>query len=159
MSGISHADDLGASGVDAETNKRDKNSTYLVSDEVAASLTSKMCGVLHSSHLSSERLEQILLQTFDISEDAPDYKFSAAQFWNANSHKVICSSPTGKYPEQHIFKRAISMKLQEIVLTDFFLDDENNFPIDVNVIQIHPNGSKKTLLDYLNYEIDTALSR
>jgi len=75
------------------------------------------------------------------------------------SHKVICSSPTGKYPEQHIFKRAISMKLQEIVLTDFFLDDENNFPIDVNVIQIHPNGSKKTLLDYLNYEIDTALSR
>lgn len=81
-----------------------------------------------------------------------------AQLWNLYSEKVICGSATGKYPDQHIFKRSIAMRVHVTVLTDYFLDDENVFPIDVNAIQIHPNGQRKTLLDFVNHIVDTPRS-
>lgn len=47
-------------------------------------------------------------------------------------------------------KRVVSLGMYETILYDFFLYDEEEYPINVNTVEILPNGEKETLLDYIN---------
>jgi len=59
-------------------------------------------------------------------------------------------SSGGTYVSQHFFKRAIRLNLHKAALLDYFLEDASKFPINVNALEVYPDGTKATVLDFLN---------
>jgi len=133
---------------------------YYPSESVGDDLASQLCGMISSSTASPKEAEAILLNNFNLSQDTPNYKHELAQLWNAHSHMVICLSPDNEYPIQHYFKRVVMAQMQEPLLKDYFFYDENEFPIDPNIIEKHPvSGNTTTLLDFLNSIIEGPQSK
>ncbi|MWV29200.1 hypothetical protein [Aurantiacibacter rhizosphaerae] len=99
---------------------------------------------------AAENLEETLLRFSSISRISPNYKLQLANFWNKHSESIICEANSGLFPRQHLFKRAIQMNVQDKVLVDYFLSDENKFPINMNVIEVLNDGEKSTILDYID---------
>lgn len=129
--------------------------SLVYSEIIAKDLTSQICSELNSFSISPDKIEAILLRKSGYKTSDVDYKLKVASFWNKYSEAVICDSPTGKYPTQHFYKRVIQMRLQEVVLTDYFFEDEDKFPINVNAVEINPlTKEKTTVLDFLNKIID-----
>tara|TARA_R110002096_G_scaffold153285_3_gene316978 strand:- start:585 stop:893 length:309 start_codon:yes stop_codon:yes gene_type:complete len=50
---------------------------------------------------------------------------------------------------QHFLKRIVDLGMYKSALYDFLLSDEDEYPIDVNSVEIY-NEKEETFLDYLN---------
>ena len=101
---------------------------------------------------AGEIIEKRFLKMFGIDKNDPNYKKLVAAVYNKYAACFICrDKPTSKTrnPEQFL-KRVVSLGMYETILYDFFLYDEEEYPINVNTIEILPNGEKETLLDYIN---------
>lgn len=132
------------------TPSQTKNNT----SESLKNLAIEICGNLESSKRSGDgiigqRIEDTIREHLHISQNSKDYKQKISNFLNKNSSSLICnfkSSNSRQY--QHFLKRAIHMKMHEILFYDFlFTFDEP--PLQFNAIEIH-NGTKETVLDYID---------
>ena len=85
---------------------------------------------------------------WDRSTDAYRIKFS--DFFNTHSSKFICRNDSHLFSDQHVFQRAIRLKIYGPVLTNLFLVDEGEYPIDVNVVTENHRGAQETLLDFVD---------
>lgn len=126
-----------------------------LSDRQVSSLASELCMAIANAHVSSDfelpkKLEASLLKFSKINASTPDYRLKIARFWNHYSPNMICSADSGLFPTQHLFKRALAMDMQKMVLENYFFADEIAFPIDVNTIEIESDGSAETALDYID---------
>ena len=79
-----------------------------------------------------------------------NYRLKFSQFFNENSTKFICSNDSHLFNEQHLFQRTIILKAYTPVLINFLLADENEYPIDVNVITTNFKGEQETVLDFVD---------
>jgi len=95
-------------------------------------------------------MKRIAAQELGIDLRTLQGKKQFADYWNANNDQMICKSIAGIYPAQHVFKRAIQMKVDKPILREFFLTNPNDFPINVNAVETLANGEKETLLDYVD---------
>lgn len=101
---------------------------------------------------AGEIIEERFLKKFGIDKNHPNYKQLVAAVYNKYAACLICKdkpTPHTRNPEQFL-KRVISLGMYESILYDFLLYDEEEYPIDVNTIEILPNGEKETLLDYVD---------
>ena len=117
-----------------------------LSDQQVTGLANELCMALTSAKVSSDLelpkiIEARLLKFSKINASTPDKRLKIAQFWNRYSPNMICPASSGFYPTQHLFKRALAMSMQKMVLENYFFADEIAFPIDVNVIGIDLKGS------------------
>ena len=85
---------------------------------------------------------------WDRSTDAYRIKFS--DFFNTHSSKFICMNDSHIYSTEHLFQRAVNLRIYEPVLINLFLVDENEYPIDVNVVTTNFRGEQETLLDMVD---------
>lgn len=118
-------------------------------------MASEVCMVLHRTtntpnYSASVEIERVLQKHSNLNTITPNYKREIANFWNQYSDQMICNATSGMYPKQHVFKRAFSMNIQSEILIDYFLSDNNQFPIDVNVIEVLSSGERSTVLDYID---------
>jgi len=101
---------------------------------------------------AGEIIEAMFIKMFGIDKNDPNYKQLVAAVYNKYAACLICRDKPNfrtRNPEQFL-KRVVSLGMYESILYDFFLYDEDEYPIDVNTIEILPNGEKETLLDYIN---------
>jgi len=97
-----------------------------------------------------DNMKRIAAQKLGIDLSTLQGKKQFADFWNANNDQMICKSIAGIYPEEHVFRRAIQMRVDKPILREFFLASPNDFPINVNVVVTLANGEKETVLDFLD---------
>lgn len=97
-------------------------------------------------------IEEFVLNWIGISKEDPNYKEKLTKWWNENNHRFICHeegiTERTRNP-QHFLKRVVDLGMHKLVLYDFLLSDEDDYPIDVNAVEIY-NGKEETLLDYLD---------
>ena len=97
-------------------------------------------------------IEQDFINKFGIDKNNPNYKQLVAAVYNKYAACLICHDKPTKFtrtPEQFM-KRVVSLGMYESILYDFLLYDEEEYPIDVNTIEM-VNGKPETLLDYLDH--------
>lgn len=99
-----------------------------------------------------EAFDSILLEYSDIDPNDPDRQFKLAIFWNRYLPGMICPTTANLYESKHIYKRIIDLGVHKRIFGEYFLRDPNEFPVDVNSVEIDRNGNYATLLDYI-YEI------
>ncbi|MBL4852913.1 MAG: hypothetical protein JKY25_01585 [Robiginitomaculum sp.] len=134
--------------------------TSQMNDNLVKNMAIELCTLLNHTQTTvvdypvTEALERNLLRFMKVSKDDPNYILKIAAFWNHYADRVICPAASGFYPKQHIYRRALDMNIHKVVLKDYFFRDPVAFPIEVNTIEVLPNGRSTTLLDY----IDAALA-
>lgn len=109
-----------------------------------------IAGSEQRSRAGTETLNQFM-HFFEIKKTDPNYKLKVATAYNKYADRLICrSKPTdlSRSPEQYL-KRIVSIGMYWTILYDFLLYDQEEYPIDVNTIEM-VNGRPETLLDYLN---------
>jgi len=127
-----------------------------LSNQEISQMASQLCSTLHNTRVSKtsadlgENLEAVLVKFSKISDDDIYLDEKISTFWNAYSENMICRSSGGTYVSQHFFKRAIRLNLHKAALLDYFLEDASKFPINVNALEVYPDGTKATVLDFLN---------
>lgn len=131
-----------------------------LTENTVQTLANELCSVIQNARVISnysvaDNVEARLVRYGNIDKNSKDYKLQIAEFWNKYSDRMICSADNGRYPRQHVFKRAIEMNIQQEFFMDYFLTDEVKFPINVNAVEIYDNGTRSTVLDY----IDAVLAR
>jgi hypothetical protein len=104
-----------------------------------------------SAKTAGESIEYMILKFLGTSKEDPNHKVILTKFWNENSEKLICyEGPEDETRNpQHFLKRIVDLGMYNSVLYDFLLYDEDEYPIDVNTVEIY-NGKEETLLDYLD---------
>ncbi|WP_370477068.1 hypothetical protein [Tamlana flava] len=100
-----------------------------------------------------EKIEDIFLYHLGITRDTPNYKQQILEFWNTYSNCFVCELESSKKTElpypTHFLKRVVDFGLMTEIFDEFLLEDSEEFPIDVNAIEI-VDGKGETLLDYLD---------
>ena len=101
---------------------------------------------------AGEIIEDDFISKFGIDKNDPNYKKLVAAVYNKYADCFICRDKPTKFTRnpEHFLKRVVSLGMYETILYDFLLYDEDEYPIDVNTIEILPNGEKETLLDYID---------
>ena len=100
---------------------------------------------------AGEIIEAMFIKMFGIDKNDPNYKQLVAAVYNKYADCFICRDKPTKFtrnPEQFM-KRVVSLGMYESILDDFLLYDNEEYPINVNTIEI-VNGEPETFLDYLN---------
>ena len=133
--------------------------THSLNEVFIVNMAAELCGIVQDTQTIvdypvAEALERNLLMYANLSKGDPKYRQKIAVFWNHYNDRMICPAANGFYPKQHIFDRALEMSVHHTVLEDYFFKDPISFPIDVNVIEILPDGSSVTVIEY----IDAALA-
>ncbi|WP_370477074.1 hypothetical protein [Tamlana flava] len=102
---------------------------------------------------AGEKIEDVFLAHLKITRNTPDYKSQILDLWNTYSNCFVCKTKSAIKPElrypTHFLKRVVDFDMQAEVFDDFLLNDSEEFPIDVNAIEM-VDGKGETLLDYLN---------
>lgn len=129
-----------------------------LSEQSINSFVSEMCNLLPSLQILNDidapkDIEEKLIRYFKVDKLEENYRLEIARHWNEYNHRVICFATGGTYPTEHFFRRSIKMNVQELVLDDYFLVDEVAFPIDMNTLEIHEDGTSSTLLDFIDQEL------
>ena len=80
-----------------------------------------------------------------------NYKQKFTELYNKYSDKFICTDkPTEKSRNpEHFLKRVVCLSMYESIFYDFLLSDPEEYPIDVNTVEI-VNGKPETLIDYID---------
>jgi len=118
--------------------------------------TARMLSRGDSISKAGEIIENEFLKKFGIDKNDPNYKQLVAAVYNKYAECLICKDnprSRSRVPE-HFLKRVVSLGMYESILYDFLLYDEEEYPIDVNTIEILPNGEKETFLDYIDKILD-----
>jgi len=105
-----------------------------------------------SADTAGESIEYMLLKFLGTSKEDKNHKQILTKFWNENSEKLICTDEgSTKYTRnpQHFMKRIVDLGMYKSVLYDFLLSDEDDYPINVNAIEVY-KGKKETVLDYID---------
>ena len=97
-----------------------------------------------------DNMKRIAIQELQADLNTPQGKIQFADFWNANNDKMVCTSLAGIYPAEHVFKRAIQMRVDKPILREFFLASPTDFPINVNAVETLETGEKETVLDFVD---------
>lgn len=128
-----------------------------ISDESLAEFAKLLCSTARrlsrgdSISKSGSIIENEFIKKFGINKKDKDYKKQVADIYNKYADKLICidtPTPHTRSPEQFI-KRVISLGMYEYILYDFLLYDEEEYPIDVNTVEV-VDGKKETVLDYID---------
>ncbi len=102
---------------------------------------------------AGEKIENIFLVYLKIDRNTPDYKQQILQLWNNHSNCFVCKSPSAIKPElpypTHFLKRVVDFGMQGEIFDEFLLEDSEEFPLDVNAIEM-VDGKGETLVDYLD---------
>jgi hypothetical protein len=77
-------------------------------------------------------------------------KIKINEFWNEYSDELICTnkSKTARVPQQFM-KRVVDMGMGNQIFDEFLLYDYDEYPIDVNAVEIY-NGRPETILDFVD---------
>lgn len=123
-------------------------------EEFARVICSSATRLSRSDSISEagNQIQLLFILEFGIDKNDPNYKKLVAAVYNKYADCFICRDKPTKFtrnPEQFL-KRVVSLGMYETILYDFLLYDEDEYPIDVNTIEILPNGEKETLLDYID---------
>lgn len=110
---------------------------------------SLMQGLNDSEYSIPENFESRLLSYGRISKNERFYKLKVAEFWNSHNDEMICPPRSGLYPDQHLYKRAFEPGVEKELFLNYLLVNRSEFPIDVNAVEILPNGKRSTVLDYI----------
>jgi len=97
-----------------------------------------------------KKINSIIIAFSGLDPQSEDINEKIAKVWNRYSDQMICPTINGVYPTQHIYKRAIELKVEKGALVDYFLKDAGNFPINMNAVENKPDGTQETVLDYLD---------
>ncbi|MEH6537834.1 MAG: hypothetical protein V7719_15640 [Psychroserpens sp.] len=128
-----------------------------ISDERIEDLSKRMCIAaltfrVSSSKQAGDRIERLILNFLGSSKEDKNHKAIITKFWNENYEKFICydegTTERTRNPQQFM-KRIVDLGMYKSVLYNFLLSDEDEYPIDVNAVEIY-NGKEETLLDYLD---------
>ena len=102
---------------------------------------------------AGEKIEDIFLAHLKIDRNTPNYKQQILDLWNTYSNCFVCKSPSTLKPElpypTHFLKRVVDFDMQGEIFDEFLLNDSEEFPIDVNAIEL-VDGKGETLIDYLD---------
>jgi hypothetical protein len=128
-----------------------------ISEERMEDFIKKMCRSALAFRTADARkagygVEGLILNFLGTSKEDPNHKEIFTKFWNENSYRFICHEEgTTKFTRtpQHFMKRVVDLGMHKSILYDFLLSDEDDYPIDVNTIEIY-NGNEETLLDYID---------
>jgi len=96
------------------------------------------------------RIKTIIIKYGEIDPNSTNVDAQMAEVWNRYADQMVCPATNGVYPTQHIYKRAIALRVEKAALVDFFLKDTRGFPINMNAVETRSDGSKETVLDYLD---------
>lgn len=124
-------------------------------DQRFRSMVKHVCGMLSEAARSDVRtiardIEDAVLAHNGWDRSTVNYRLKFSQFFNENSTKFICSNDSHLYSTQHLFQRAINLRAYTPFLMNFLLADENEYPIDVNVITTNFKGEQESLLDFVD---------
>ena len=125
-----------------------------ISDERIDEFSKKMCKASlvyrTSAKTAGENIEEMMLSFLGTSKEDPKHKEILTKFWNEYNEKLICyEGPEDETRNpQHFLKRVVDLGMYSI-LYDFLLYDEDEYPIDVNAVEVY-NGKEETLLDYMD---------
>ena len=97
----------------------------------------------------ADDIEAIIFRYHGWNRQTSEYKKKIAAFFNENSEHFVCPDDQTAYPDQFLFQRIIAMGMYDELLISYFLEDENEFPIDVNTVY-ELYGTRQTVLDYVN---------
>ncbi|GHB05115.1 hypothetical protein GCM10009069_29540 [Algimonas arctica] len=103
----------------------------------------------------NEALESILFEYSDIDPDGVDSQMKLVEFWNHYVPGMICPSTSNLFDQKHLYKRIIDLGVHRRVLPGYFLRDNIEFPVDINVVEIGKDGKPTTVLDYLDELLTT----
>ncbi len=124
--------------------------------ETTNELTGKLCVMIEHSFGhddAGEKIESAFLHHLGITRDTPNYKQQVLELWNTYSNCFVCKSPSALKPElpypTHFLKRVVDFGMQSEIFDEFLLNDSEEFPIDVNAIEL-VDGKGETLIDYLD---------
>ncbi|MEH6537832.1 MAG: hypothetical protein V7719_15630 [Psychroserpens sp.] len=128
-----------------------------ISEERMEDFIKNMCSAalafrIADASKAGQGVEGLILNFLGTSKEDPNHKEIFTAFWNENSYRFICHEEgTTKYTRtpQHFMKRIVDLGMYKSVGYDFLLSDEDEYPIDVNTIEIY-NGKEETLLDYID---------
>ncbi len=100
-----------------------------------------------------EKIEDIFLYHLGITRDTPNYKQQVLELWNMYANCFVCELESFKKPHlrypTHFLKRVVDFGMMTEIFDEFLLEDSEEFPIDVNAVEL-VDGKGETLLDYLN---------
>ena len=125
-------------------------------DVIVQGFADQMCEVLYSTRTvegfhSFQALENTLLSRVGFTKSDPNYKMKMVAFWNYYNDRMICSQGTTEYPRQHIYRRAIELRVEKYVLFGFFLKDPVNSPYNINAVEyIADKGVSITVIDFID---------
>lgn len=146
-----------------------------VSDPAVREFASVLCRRLATARADGEsivgNLKSKLLEQAEINPDAPDALDQAVAYYNAHENDFICVGKVtaNTRPTEHLFKRAVSLRIEDSILDDFFFNTDE-VDVSVNAVEwVQPDpetdrvsgpqvqtgapwgiGEPETLLDYLN---------
>ena len=111
-------------------------------EEFARVICSSATRLSRSDSISEagNQIQLLFILEFGIDKNDPNYKKLVAAVYNKYADCFICrDKPTSKTrnPEQFM-KRVVSLGMYETILYDFFLYDEEEYPINVNTVEILP---------------------
>ncbi|TDY13834.1 hypothetical protein A8975_0430 [Meridianimaribacter flavus] len=102
---------------------------------------------------AGEKIENIFLAHLGITRKTPNYKQQILELWNTYSNCFVCKSKSVTKPElpypTHFLKRVVDFNMEPQVFDQFLLEDPEEFPIDVNAVELVDDKSE-TLIDYLD---------
>lgn len=99
--------------------------------------------------------ESILFRYSGIDPNGVDSQKKLVEFWNHYVPGVICPSSANLFDSKHLYKRAIDLGVHQPWLPGYFLRDNVEFPVDINVVEIGKDGKPTTVLDYLDEILTT----
>ncbi|MCI2230279.1 hypothetical protein MC378_13960 [Polaribacter sp. MSW13] len=127
-----------------------------ISDETIEDISKKICSAsiayrTVSAKTAGKDIEDLILVNIGVLREDPKYREKLTKFWNEHSEKLICyEGPEDETRNpQHFLKRIVDLGMYKSVLCHFLLSDKDEYPIDVNSVEIY-NGKEETFLDYLN---------
>lgn len=119
-------------------------------------LGSKLCAMIELTfgyENAGEKIEDVLLGQLEITRETSNYKQQILDLWNTYSNCFICKSKSVTKPElpypTHFLKRVVDFHMEPQVFDEFLLNDPEEFPIDVNAVEL-VDGKGETLIDYLD---------
>lgn len=160
---------LGASSAQAqndmlEANANPPDSLAYVAQEISVydfnTMRLRMCLIASAftndeEYDFAEAFDSVLLEYSGIDPNDADRQLKLAIFWNRYVPGMICPVTANLFESQHIYKRIVVLGVHRRIFAEYFLRDPNEFPVEVNSVEIDRNGNYATLLDYIHKILDT----